>query len=86
LHKKLDALDRKMVVIVRPFAVPVDPVVADGVSDDDEEVVYVRKGNQTERRKVRLGVSNYSYAEIVDGLQEGEEVLLVKPASLSGKS
>jgi len=64
------------------LAVPIGAVFR----DDDEEVVYVRKGNQTERRKVRLGVSNYSYAEIVDGLQEGEEVLLVKPASLSGKS
>jgi len=63
------------------LAVPVGAVFR----DNDEEIVYVRNGNQTEKRKVRLGITNYSYAEVVDGLAEGEEVLLVRPTSLTAK-
>lgn len=46
---------------------------------DNERIVYVRKGASTERRKVKVGLTNMSFAEIVGGLQEGEEILLVEP-------
>ncbi len=54
---------------------------------DNDRVVFVRKGSSTERRKVSVGLTNMSYAEITTGLNEGEEILLVDPKSLSaGKS
>jgi RND family efflux transporter MFP subunit len=49
---------------------------------DSERVVYVRKGASTERRAVRVGITNMSYAEITSGLNEGEEILLVEPRAL----
>jgi RND family efflux transporter MFP subunit len=49
---------------------------------DNDRVVYVRKGGATERRKVSIGLTNMSYAEIVSGLKEGEEILLVEPKTL----
>lgn len=64
------------------LAIPIGAVFR----DEDEEVVYVRKGSETERRRVRIGLTNYSYAEVVDGLSEGEEVFLVNPNALGAKS
>lgn len=49
---------------------------------DNDRVVFVRKGNQAERRKVSIGLMNMSYAQILSGLNEGEEILLVEPAAL----
>lgn len=40
------------------------------------EPVFVLKGDHAIRRTVRLGVSGYDYYEVVDGLAEGEEVIL----------
>ncbi|MDD5198252.1 MAG: efflux RND transporter periplasmic adaptor subunit [Terrimicrobiaceae bacterium] len=51
---------------------------------DNDRVVYVRKGVSTERRKVRVGLTNMSYAVIVCGLAVGEEILLVEPRDLAG--
>jgi RND family efflux transporter MFP subunit len=50
---------------------------------DNDRVVYVRKGNTTERRRVSVGLTNMSYAEITGGLNEGEEILLVEPKALT---
>ena len=47
--------------------------------DRKESIVYVRKGEQTERRPVTVGIMDLSFAEIKTGLKEGEEVLLVEP-------
>ncbi len=38
--------------------------------------VWVRKGDEIERRKVTLGEASYEYIEVVDGLDEGEVVVL----------
>jgi RND family efflux transporter MFP subunit len=48
---------------------------------DTDRVVFVRKGNLAERRKVTVGLTNMSYAQILSGLKEGEEVLLVEPTA-----
>lgn len=40
------------------------------------EPVFVLKGDQAVRRTVRLGVSGYDHYEVLDGLAEGEEVIL----------
>lgn len=51
-----------------------------------ENVVYVRKSGTTEKRKVVVGLTDMSHAEIKSGLQEGEEILLVEPAASPAKS
>jgi RND family efflux transporter MFP subunit len=53
---------------------------------NDDRVVYVRKGNVTERRKVNVGLTTMSYAQITDGLAPGEEILLVEPGALPASS
>ncbi|MEO8204624.1 MAG: efflux RND transporter periplasmic adaptor subunit [Chthoniobacterales bacterium] len=50
--------------------------------DKNERVVYVRKGDAIEKRKVKIGVADLSYAQILSGVNEGEEVLLVEPKNL----
>lgn len=40
------------------------------------EVAFVVEGDHAVRRKVRLGLSGYDYYEVLDGLAEGEEVIL----------
>ena len=55
-------------------------------TEDDHKVVYVRRGESTERRAVQIGLTNFSFAEIKSGLDEGEEVLLVAPKNVPKKS
>lgn len=55
------------------------PVSAIFRGDGNKKVVYVRNGVSTERREVKIGVSNFDYAEIKDGVTEGESVLLIEP-------
>lgn len=55
--------------------------------EKDDQVVYVRKGGEIQRRKVAVGLTDLSRAEIKSGLEEGEEILLVEPAMIfPGKS
>lgn len=44
-----------------------------------ERFVYVRHGGQYEKRNVKVGVADFFFAEIQDGLTAGEEVLLELP-------
>lgn len=56
------------------------PVSAIFRGDGNEKVIYVRSnGGMTERRPVKIGVSNFDFAEIKDGVSEGESVLLIEP-------
>ncbi|MEO0972009.1 MAG: efflux RND transporter periplasmic adaptor subunit [Pseudomonadota bacterium] len=59
--------------------VPRDALV-EGV--DDEAVFVVGDGDQAERRTVRTGLENGGHVEIVDGLEFGEEVIVVGQSSL----
>jgi HlyD family secretion protein len=45
-----------------------------------ERFVYVQKGLNYERRLVRVGIADYFFAEVQDGLAPGEVVALEKPA------
>jgi RND family efflux transporter MFP subunit len=45
----------------------------------NSRVVYVRKGAKTEKRPVKVGVSNTESAQILQGVHEGEEILLNEP-------
>jgi RND family efflux transporter MFP subunit len=64
------------------IAVPVSAVFRE---DDGDRYVYVRQAGRTERRAVIVGISNFSYAEILEGLDEGEEILLAPPKDLTEK-
>jgi multidrug efflux pump subunit AcrA (membrane-fusion protein) len=55
------------------------PIAAVFKGEGNQKVVYVRSGLSTERREVKIGVTNFDYAEIKSGLQEGESILLVEP-------
>ena len=52
--------------------VPLGPFVTGGVI----QKVFVLDGNRAVRRDVRLGVSGYEHFEVLDGLAEGDEVIL----------
>src|SRR5215471_14519986 len=62
-------------------AVPLAAVFTEkqGDSDERERFVYVQQGDAFEKRNVKVGVSDYFYAEIQDGLKEGEVVTLELP-------
>ncbi len=45
----------------------------------NDQVVYVNRGGSVERRVVEVGDFSDSFIEIVSGLEEGEEVLLLPP-------
>ena len=57
-------------------AVPVGAVFK---GEGNSRVVYVRDGDKTEQRSVKVGVSNTEFAQILQGLREGERVLLTEP-------
>jgi HlyD family secretion protein len=44
-----------------------------------ERFVYIQRGAKFERRPVRVGVSDFFFAEIQDGLRVGEVVSLIQP-------
>ncbi|MEX0619895.1 MAG: HlyD family efflux transporter periplasmic adaptor subunit [Pseudohongiellaceae bacterium] len=46
---------------------------------NDDQVVYVSNNGRTQRRVVEVGDFSEQFIEIVSGLQEGEEVLLLPP-------
>jgi HlyD family secretion protein len=49
------------------------------------QVVFVKTPHGLEPRIVRLGLSNYDYAQVMDGVKEGEEVALLSVAELQAK-
>lgn len=55
------------------------PISAVFKGDGNQKVVYVRNGIGTEKREVKVGVTNIEHAQITNGLSEGEEILLVEP-------
>jgi multidrug efflux pump subunit AcrA (membrane-fusion protein) len=57
-------------------AVPVGAVFR---AEGDGRVVYVRAGEKTERRPVKIGISNTEHAQILSGVREGEKILLAEP-------
>ncbi len=49
------------------------------------QVVFVATPQGLEPRIVRLGVTNYDYAEVLDGVKEGDQVALLSVAELQAK-
>jgi len=46
---------------------------------NDKRVVYVSRGGRTERREVEVGTFSESFIQITQGLEAGEQVLLLAP-------
>lgn len=55
------------------------PIAAVFKGEGNTKVIYVRNGITTEKREVKIGVTNMDYAQVINGLEAGEEILLVEP-------
>jgi RND family efflux transporter MFP subunit len=62
------------------------PIAAVFKGEGRSKIVYVRQGESTERREVKVGVTNTDYAQILSGVNEGEEILLFEPNRARKKS
>lgn len=62
------------------------PISAVFKGEGNKKIVYVRKGETTEKREVKVGVSNIEHAQILQGVNEGEEILLVEPDKVQKRS
>ncbi|MBN2366062.1 MAG: efflux transporter periplasmic adaptor subunit, partial [Calditrichaeota bacterium] len=45
-------------------------------TDDLAEVVFVVEEGRAKMKPVKIGISDDNYYEVIDGLQEGEEVII----------
>jgi HlyD family secretion protein len=57
------------------------PLAAVFEDEKKNKVVYVRQAGTTRQQPVKIGVTNLFHAEILSGLEPGDEVLLTKPAA-----
>jgi RND family efflux transporter MFP subunit len=55
------------------------PISAVFRGEGKKKVIYVRNGESTEQREVKIGVTNTDHAQVIKGVEAGEEVLLVEP-------
>ncbi len=55
---------------------------ASGGRSGGPQVVFVKTPNGLQPRLVRLGLSNFDYAEVLSGLEEGDEVALLSVAEM----
>ncbi len=53
--------------------------------DQRKSVVYVLKDGVPEKRQVKVGITDLSFAEIKAGVREGEQILLVEPPDTPAK-
>ncbi|MEO7319043.1 MAG: efflux RND transporter periplasmic adaptor subunit [Chthoniobacteraceae bacterium] len=61
------------------------PISAVFKGEGRSKVVYVRKGDSTEKRAVKIGVTNTDFAKVLSGVTVGEEILLVEPGRVAQK-
>ena len=62
------------------------PVTAVFKSEGNKKVVYVKNGDATEKREVKVGVTNIDHAQILHGVKEGEQILLIEPGKVPKRS
>ena len=48
-------------------------------------IVFVKTGEKYEPHVIRVGVSDFDYTEILNGLQQGQQVALLGPAVLQAQ-
>jgi RND family efflux transporter MFP subunit len=61
------------------------PIAAVFRGEGRNKVVYVRNGESTEKREVKIGVTNTDFAQVLSGVSEGEVILLVEPGRAAHK-
>lgn len=61
------------------------PVCAVFRGEGNSRVVYVLAGDKTEKRVVKVGISNTEHAQILQGVTEGEKILLNEPERVPRK-
>jgi RND family efflux transporter MFP subunit len=61
------------------------PISAVFKGDGNSKVVYVRNGANTEKRQVTVGVTDIDHAQILTGVELGEQILLVEPERTPSK-
>ena len=61
------------------------PIAAVFKGEGRDKVIYVRKGESTEKRQVKIGVTNTDFAQVISGVTVGEEILLVEPGRAAQK-
>jgi hypothetical protein len=49
------------------------------------QIVLVKTATGLEPRVVRIGISDFDYSEVLDGLKEGDEVALLSVAAVQAK-
>ncbi len=54
-------------------------------TDQGDRFAYVQQGDKFARVAIRIGVTDYDFAEVTSGLEGGETVSLVTPAEEAGK-
>ena len=62
------------------------PVAAVFKGEGNKRVVYVKNGDATEKREVKIGVTNIDHAQILNGVKEGEQILLIEPGKAPKRS
>jgi hypothetical protein len=55
-------------------------------TDQGDRFAYVKQGEKFVRQPIRIGVTDYDFAEVTSGLSGGETVSLVTPAEEAGKA
>jgi hypothetical protein len=58
---------------------------AGGAPGGRAQAVFVKTAQGIEPRLVRLGLSDFDYAEVLDGLKEGDEVVMLSVAEVQAK-
>jgi multidrug efflux pump subunit AcrA (membrane-fusion protein) len=54
-------------------------------SEENDRYTFVQRENgEFEVRPIRIGVADFQYAEVLDGLQNGDVVSLIRPEKFSG--
>jgi RND family efflux transporter MFP subunit len=61
------------------------PISAVFRGEGNKKVIYVRNGENTERREVKIGVTSSDFVQVIKGVSDGEEILLVEPGRVAQK-
>ncbi|WP_339738217.1 efflux RND transporter periplasmic adaptor subunit [uncultured Sunxiuqinia sp.] len=62
------------------------PVSAEAAHSETQKTIWLKEGNTIRSRQVQLGETNELYYEVIDGLNEGDEVVVSLEAGLSATS
>jgi len=73
-------------VVKNALAIPADALRDQGPDGRFLVRVVGGKGREPEERRVRIGVNNRRFAQVLDGLKEGEEVILGESPTVNGSA